>query len=166
MSPSIRINVTVPEEILNVQSVQESIKSMMRSKTAPALEKYFKGTVDGWEKKPDFSKRFDFTTSRLSTLVFASGSGSDIYALVNAGSPPHIIRAKRVRLLRFQSGYTPSTSPRMLRSKAKSRHGPFVMGPIAHHPGFKAREFDDAISEVYRPTFERDVQEAIDRGSR
>lgn len=166
MSPSIRINVTVPDEILNVQSVQESIKSMMRTKTAPDIRKQFQKTVDGWEKKPGWFQTFHFTTSSLSTTVYPVGAGADIYALVNAGSPPHTISARRSPVLRFQTGYRPATSPRILSSRSKSRFGPYRTAFSVNHPGFKAREFDEEIAETYKPTFERDVQDAIDRGSR
>jgi len=165
MSPFIRITVTVPKEILNVQAVQQSIQKTMRSKTGPELKKEFEKTTEGWKNKINFSKDFKFSSNLLSTRVFPSGAGAETYALVNAGSPPHKITQRRSPL-RFQTGYTPSTSPRVLSSRANRRFGQVRVTSSVRHPGFKAREFDDTIAEEYGPVFERDIQAAIDRGSK
>ena len=167
MSTSIRITVTVPESILRSDFMREQIMQKMREKTGPDLRKEFMKTVDGWEGKPEFSQKFTNSISGLSTEVFPSGANRSTYELVNAGSPPHTIRAKNGRgLLRFQTGYRAATRPRVVGSRAKSRFGDTISAPMVRHPGFVAREFDMVIAEQYQNTFEDDMQDAINAGAR
>lgn len=165
MSPSIRITVTVPKEILNVESVRNSIEQTMRSSTGPDLKREFEKTTEGWVTKPGFSQEFKFSANLLSTRVYPSGAGADTYALVNAGSPPHLITQRRLPL-QFKTGYVRSTSPRVLSSRANRKFGPTYITSLVKHPGFEAREFDDTIAKEYGPVFEKDIQDAIDRASK
>jgi hypothetical protein len=167
MSTSIRITVTVPESILRSDFMRDQIMQKMREKTGPDLRKEFMKTVNGWEGKPEFSQKFTNSVSAVSTEVFPSGTNRSTYELVNAGSPPHPIRAKNGRgLLRFQSGYRAATRPRVIGSRGKSRFGDAVSVPIVRrHPGFVAREFDMVIAEEYQSTFEDDMQDAINAGA-
>ena len=166
MSLSIRVNVTVPKEILNAANVRGEIEAALRNQTAPDLLKMFRGTVNGWVRRPDFSQKFSIGAHRLAVTVFPSGTHADTYALVNAGAKPHTIRRRRAPTLRFQTGYRPATSPRILSSRAASRFGNVVTPLEVRHPGFKGREFDAEIAEQYQPQFEKDIQDAINRGAR
>lgn len=158
---SIRITVKVPEIVLDSRFVVTRIKQAMRSKTGPDLQKEFKKTVEGWDSSPEFRATVYERSNSIHTHVFPSGPGTTQYARVNAGSPAHIITPRRGGMLRFQTGYRPATSPRVISSRAKARFGNVISTPIVRHPGFEAREFDVIIAEQYYETFVDDMQEAI-----
>lgn len=149
------------------RKIREEMLKTMRSKTQREVKSLFQDTVFGWSKKPYFTAKFSGGASELSVSVTAGGDAADIYALVNAGSPPHTIVPKRNGYpLRFRPGYRPSTTPGQLRSRRAYRSGKEVIAKIVNHPGFEARDFPKTIKEEYTPTFEKDMQDAIERGSR
>jgi len=89
---------------------------------------------------------------------------SEIYALVNAGSPPHPIYPRKGGFLRFKPGYRPATTPGQLRSRRAYRSGKYVIARSIsdpEHPGFEARNFDELVAKEYDPQFVKDMQEAV-----
>jgi len=167
MAISVQVTVTAPETLLNEAVILEKIKQTLRNKTAPDLRKQFDKTVAGWKHPPNFSQKFKFQRDYLSATVYASGPNKKQYAIVNYGSPAHIIRPKRRGgLLRFQPGYRAGTRPKILSSRAPIRSGDFVTSREVHHPGFEAREFDVAVAEEIAPRFAQDIQDAIMIGYR
>lgn len=140
------------------------IEDKMRSKTGPELKKMFQGTVEGWKDKPTFGEWHTRTPSSISTRVgTVSGimRGAELYALVSKGSPPHQILPKNSRYLRFQTGYRAATSPGSINSRSPQRFGRYVLARRVSHPGFEGREFDKTIGEMYKDTFENDMQDAM-----
>lgn len=161
--PNFSIRAIIPKD-MSVFDGNAYVGRLVRkqlSETIPALETVFRHTVDGWEHKPTFKGTQRITRNSITMSVSASGPHADQYALVNSGSPPHTINARRGGLLRFQRGYRASTRPRMLSSRAKSRFGPYVGAVQVNHPGFEAREFDETIAELFQPIFEADMAEAM-----
>jgi len=159
----ISITVSVPEVVLQSQFVREMILQKMQRKTAPDLQKMFKQTVQGWADPPNFLQRFRNSPSQVSATVWPgqNTTGGKKWAIVNAGSPRHVIRPRKARMLRFQPGYRASTRPRKLSSRAYTRYGPVIRTLSVQHPGFEAREFNKEIKEQYADTFVQDMQDAI-----
>ena len=165
---SIRIKVTVPKEKFADKHWVNTIADVMKTKTAPDLRREFLKTVFGWsaEKKPHFTRQLKRTSHSISMSVFDREEG-DIYTLVNAGSPAHIITPKKARgFLRFRTGYRSATTPGSIQSRRAYRSGQFVGARVVHHPGFEARKFDELIAEDYYQTFVNDMQEAFERAAR
>lgn len=158
---SIRMNVTVPKEIISIPGMRDKIARALRTKTGPELRTQFKKTTGGWEHKPDWSQKMTDRTNYLSVSVWASGPNADQYGLVNAGSPPHMITGKTGGLLKFQPGYRAATKPGKLMSRAAQRSGDYISTPVVSHPGFEGRAFDEAVAEKVAPSFAKDVQDAI-----
>ena len=166
MTASVQIIVTVPDSLINDARVRDEIEKALRTRTAPELRRQFNKTVEGWGHKPGFSQKFASRTDYISATVYASGPNADQYGIVNYGSPPHRIPARRGGMLRFYSGYSAATRPRVIGSRAKRRSGEiWVAREIPKHPGFDAREFDVAIAEEIAPGFEKDINEAIGRAA-
>lgn len=161
----IQVILKVPDELLNSQAVVNAIIQKQQTNTAPDVEHLFRQTVVGWNNAPTFGHAQHIQTDSIGMEIHSSGPNSSQYALVNAGSPPHPIPLPgtfaRGGFLRFQTGYTPSTRPRVLASRAFVRSGPFVARVRVNHPGFVAREFDQEIADEYRDTFRRDMQDAL-----
>lgn len=158
---NIRITVTVPKEILNVNSIREKIAQAQRNHTGPELRREFGKTVSGWDSKPGFSQKQHVGSDAVSITVYPSGAGANIYELVNNGASPHIITPRQGGMLRFQTGYRAATRPRVISSRSKARFGRIISTPIVRHPGFEARAFDEEIAEQYAGTFADDMQDAI-----
>lgn len=158
---AIKITVTVPKEIVNIEKVRQAIIDAQNSKTKPALVRLFGQTVDGWHNRPDFRSRRVDTSSQLGVLVYPAGPNAKQWELVNAGARAHEIRPRHARMLRFQRGYRAGTKPRTLRSSAYARSGAFVTSRLVHHPGFEAREFTQTIADEHELDFASDMQQAI-----
>jgi len=163
VSLSISINVTVPENILQSDAVRSQIFRKMQTKSAPDVRRLFMRTVTGWSDQPNFLQKVTNGSSAITAQIWPSQNtpGGKIYTIVNNGSKPHTIRPKKARMLRFQRGYTASTRPRVLSSRASARFGEFVGAYQVNHPGFEARDFDVTIAETYAPIFEKDMQDVV-----
>lgn len=163
--PTIEIHVTVPKEIFRVEEWRRRVLHVQDQKTGPELQRLFRKTVEGWEHKARFYKRKHVTTYQIGIIAHsAKDKEGEIYALVNNGARPHIIRPRRRGFLRFQTGYRAASRPRFIGGGRKTRFGAFISTPVVHHPGFEAREFDQAIAEFYAPTFAKDMQETFQAG--
>lgn len=167
----VKMRVRVPKEILNSAKVVKEISHTMSTKTGPELRKQFDKTIEGWDTTPqahhqmgpvNFQNHYFFGTQVLRAEVFTY---SKKYALVNEGSPAHIITPRRGGMLRFRTGYRAATRPRIIGSSSPSRFGNYISAQIVHHPGFEARKFDETIAEAYAPQFEQDMQDAIKRAT-
>lgn len=163
---------TVPRNILSVESVMNEIRHTMSTKTARELRDLFEKTTEGWSNTMNPQSGFDevrwktkshFGPRSNSVRVFTY---SKKYAIVNEGSPRHPITPRHGKMLRFQSGYSAATRPRKIWSRRPFRFGNEIITPIVpDHPGFEGRKFDETIAEEYGPTFEKDIQDAINRGA-
>jgi len=174
-----RISVTlnVPNKILNPQNVIREIARVQRSQTAPDVRRLFQRTVVGWKNPPGFPNiqkierdSIGITTSAIGTIRSSHGlTATQQYALVNVGANQHPIPTPGTTAvggwLRFQRGYSSSTRPRVLSSRAYIRSGVFRRARSVDHPGFDPREFDAEIADQYTPTFTADMQDAINRGA-
>lgn len=159
--PSIKITVTVPKEIVNIEKVKQAIIDAQNNRTKPALMRLFGQTVQGWKDAPQFRSRRVDTSSQLGILVYPDGPNAAQWELVNAGARAHEIRPRRARILRFQRGYRAGTKPHSLHSSAFARSGAFVTSRLVHHPGFEAREFTQEIADEHEADFASDMQQAI-----
>ena len=161
MAISISLKVVLPKQKFADKKWVDSIANAMKKKTAPTLKKYFRDTVYGWsaKKKPSFRQKLTRSNQFISMFVYTD---SEIYALVNAGSPPHPIPARPGGILRYKPGYRASTSPGVLKSRRAYRSGAYRIAKlIKKHPGFKARNFDEMIAKEYEPQFIEDMQDAV-----
>jgi hypothetical protein len=162
MGISIRVSVKVPKEVFNRQAVVERIISTQKTKTAPALENYFRKTTEGWQNPPEWTRRQTVTSHSIAMAVFASGNNADQYRLVNNGAPPHSIQPRQQGgMLHFQPGYHASTKPRVLASGAFSRFGNYISTMSVDHPGFEPRDFDQTVAETHYDDFVQDMQDAM-----
>lgn len=159
----IQITVKVPELVLNSATVRNAIMSKMQRKTAPDLQRLFRKTVEGWRDPPNFLQKFRNAPSEVSTTVWPGQNtrGGKTWKLLNEGAPRHPIVPRRAKMLRFQTGYSAGTRPRVLGSRAFSRFGSYVSSYGVQHPGFAAREWTQEIVDQYTDTFVQDMQDAI-----
>lgn len=140
----------------------EALEKQLQEKTVPALTGMFEKTVDGWDDKPAFRNSKIRESNRIGVKVFASGGrAANIYRLVNNGAPPHEIASGKLGFLLFRPGYSASTRPQTLSSRAKRRFGNYIFPRVVNHPGFEARKFDQTIADTHYPDFVKDMQEVF-----
>jgi hypothetical protein len=115
----------------------------------------FEKTTATWDEEPEFHVR----DVRFRWSVWTD---SEIYAYVDRGTRPHVIRPKRPGYpLAFQTGYTAKTVPRVIASRPGGASGPTVYAMEVHHPGTEAREFTATIYEKWADLFPDRVEEYL-----
>lgn len=113
----------------------------------------FKVTTQTWKDKPTFTIERKAGYRKIST-------DDRIYGYVNFGTKPHLIRAKK-RFLSFRGGYRAKTTPRIIGSTTGGASGKPLFAKVVHHPGTKARAFDEAIKDKWDDLFPGIIQRAI-----
>jgi len=119
------------------------------------VEMEFKSTVKTWKHRPVFRVK----KTRDEIIV---STDSDLYGLVDAGSPPHPIEPIRAKRLVFPNKYKAKTSPGVIGSKSGGKFGTIVTATrIPRHPGFQARKFVDAIKKKNDLEFYNGADKAV-----
>ena len=131
----------------------------------------FEAVTADWKNKPTFVARKYITGEGFRiTCSPRKNKAGQIFHYVNKGTPPHVIRPKRAKALRFRLGYKPRTFPGPARIRVSGgggkATGKVVFAKIVHHPGTKAREFDKAIMAYWKPEFRRRMNNTFRRIAR
>jgi hypothetical protein len=98
-----------------------------------------------WDHKPTFN---------IQVLSEGSGSArvsvtttSEIFGYVNEGTRAHFIAPKKPGgVLAFNSRFSPKSTPGSLQARRGSSGPPVAFARGVHHPGTKARKFDELAS--------------------
>jgi len=86
---------------------------------------------------------------------------SQVWAYVDQGTRPHIIRPRRRRRLVFRAGYRAKTRPGSIVSGAGGPFGPIVVARQVLHPGTKARGFTQRLRAKWNKKWPHMLQRAI-----
>lgn len=88
-----------------------------------------------------------------------------VYAMVEGGTKPHVIRPKRAKALRFNSRFRSKTVPNKLTSRKGMSRPPVRFAKEVKHPGTKPRNFKKVAKERsqkrYPKTLRRFIKEAL-----
>lgn len=145
------------------------VKKELRKTTQKAgreLRAWFNGVVSDWKHKPTFIYRHEVKPEAITVVIVAIGVNAKIWLWVDKGTRPHVIRAKRAKYLRFQTGYNPRTSYRATTGGTGKATGDWRQKKEVRHPGTEAREFTEVIYEEYTPKFKKDIEKAFQRALR
>lgn len=146
----IKAKVTLP----NLAAITD--KELMAE--AKTVQREYKATTRTFKRvKPDFRIK------RITTGVYAAGTDDRIYNYLDKGTRPHIIRAKRAKVLRFNSNFKSKTVPGRLNPRAGKNTGPAAFAKQVKHPGTKPRGFTRIIHERSKVRFSTNYQKAIAR---
>lgn len=145
--PAILLRAIKPkrQKLLDPARVRAELQDVMNELKDDILADFEK-TTDGWQTQVDFSARF-YAGDNLRITVSPGGPGAEIWGYVNSGTRPHLIRAHG-RTLAFEVG------------------GETVFTPVVHHPGTKARNFDEMIAAKHRPAFRALAENGLRRALR
>lgn len=148
----------LPKHIPSGDEYFTEIKKAAR-KSILAAKKDFENTTKTWNHKPDFELTEDEGSH---DYRIATGTDDEIYGYVDAGTRPHIIRPKRSKYLRFQSGYKAKTKVGVINSYPGGPFGADVYTrTFVLHPGFQGRKFTATIAKRRQKTFEQEISQAI-----
>lgn len=153
-----RLNAIVPHgSIVKKYNLGKVIKQVQQD-TGKAMKHDFEKTTATWETPVVFTIKAE---TRGTMAIVAVTTKSKVYGFVTGGTKPHVIRPKKAKLLSFQSGYAAKTRPGFIGSSGGGPSGPQVFAKEVHHPGTKARKFDEKIAIKYAYIYERNMKLAI-----
>jgi hypothetical protein len=115
----------------------------------------FRVTTQTWRKRPAF-------TIKRKAFERVISTDDSIYAMLDAGTKAHTIRAKRAKVLRFGTPFRAKTLPSRIMSQAGGSGSAMVFRPSVRHPGTKARRWARAIQRKWQKRAPAVVQRALD----
>lgn len=143
-------------QLLDLNNIaRKAIEKALKDKVEPALIESHNLVVADWKNKPEFQTRISVRPDKISMTIFPAGPNAGIYEIVDQGSPPHIIRPVKAKMLVFNLGYKSKTLAKPARTVAGGgkSSGPLVFAKLVHHPGSEAREFSKVIAKDIEPQF-------------
>ena len=161
----IELKVLYPGKLLDVSGVPREICAEMR-RQGSIYKRYYERTVRTWKTKPGFTVKVSQQTGDyvLEIRYDPRTIGGQHYQWVDWGTEAHTITAKRVPMLKFQSGFTSKTRRHVLGSRKGGRSGPWVSKKSVRHPGTEAREFTCEIANRRRNEFNKQIARAVRAG--
>ncbi|HLE04997.1 MAG TPA: hypothetical protein VI729_10365 [Anaerolineales bacterium] len=149
--------------LIDLARLQRELRDAL-DHTANIVRDDFQKTVKTWEHKPSFRKEGPRLTG--TGLEVSVSTNQEIYTYVTRGTRPHLIRTRRARRLRFQTGFKAKTRPRVISSRAGGASGPVAFARAVQHPGTQARDFDIEIARRRQKNHENLIRLAIRRSVR
>lgn len=158
--PGIKLTPIRPKVLPVLASKVEAAIKAASQRAAAELVADHEKTVSTWETKPRF-------TVKVSAREIEVRTDDEIWAYVDRGTKPHVIRPKRPGgMLRFRSGYAAKTRPGSIISGPGGASGPVVWAKEVQHPGTKARGFSRRLQAKWKEKYPRDMQKAINEAVR
>lgn len=144
----------------NLPTAQEYLAAIEKAtyKSAGLILRDFEATVRTWDKKPTFDVTI---TNQGGDYSVTAGTDNEIYGYVDAGTKPHVIRAKRSKYLRYSSGYKAKTRVGVIDSNDGGASGDDVFSKEVHHPGFPGRKFSERIQKRRQTTVAQEISAGI-----
>lgn len=151
------LRAVAPKLSLNVEEHAADLRKRVKRVQEQTRRDYQK-TTRTWDRKP----RFTITSERGPAVIgVTAGTTSEIYQFVDEGTKPHVIRARKAKVLRFFSNYKAKTQPNVIGSSSGGSWGILLFAKEVHHPGNKARNFTLIISEKARARLIKETNEAV-----
>lgn len=121
------------------------------------IEDDFKATYP----KPKYDKR----RASLTKPIASTSSNDDILRFNVRGTRPHIIRARRARSLRFQTGYRRKVTRGKIGRRAGGSFGSVAFRKVVRHPGQQGTNLDKTIADKWQPKLEKMYRKDIDNAA-
>lgn len=153
----IKLTAITPNHVPSTEDYLRAVKKGV-NKAAGLAQRDFKATVRTWETKPVFTKDVSETGGEYVVTV---GTNNQIYDWVDAGTKPHIIRARYAPMLHFAYGGRPKTRPGIIGSSAGAQGTNWVKVSYVLHPGTLKREFVRTIADRRQVTMTQEVSDAL-----
>lgn len=145
--------------IINVFAQRQAIGAVLNV-AAQDVRDDFKKTTATWEHKVEFTIAVPAEWERTIS------TSDEIYGMLNAGTPPHLIFPKRSKLLRFNTPFKAKTVPQSITSGPGSVGSQTVFSKGVAHPGTKARDWTITIALKWLDKLPGRMQREIGRALR
>lgn len=156
--PSLKFQAIRPKALPDSKEYLDAFEKGAQKAAALVLSD-LQATTKTWKHKPTF----DVTITRdKGDYIIAAGTDDKIYGFVDAGTKAHIIRPKRSKYLRFQSGYRAKTRVGIIGSIEGGAFGNDVYtNTFVLHPGFPGRKFTITILKRRQKTAEQEISQNV-----
>jgi hypothetical protein len=150
----------IPKQQFNPADMDRALNDAV-AKTLKVGAGYFKRTTSSWKTSVKFE------VDGPENGAGAVGTNNDIYGYVSRGTRPHLIAPKNASVLSWEGGkYAAKTRTGVLGSRGGGLRptggvGQAVFARVVHHPGTKARAFEEIVAKRLQPVLEREVTAAI-----
>lgn len=145
--------------ILDVARHRAAINEVLNVAAHDVRDDFLK-TVATWEHEVTFVIEVpDDYVRRVSTA-------DEVYGMLNAGTPEHLILPRNGRFLRFNTPFQAKTVSQSIMSGPGSVGSQTVYSKGVVHPGTKARDWDTTIAVKWLDIFPRRMQAAIRKAVR
>jgi hypothetical protein len=158
---SITAKVFFAEKLFNTGDLDKIIENSLEE-TARAVKVDLNAITRSWKHRPGFSiERGPYWRMVHANKTTKAG---EVFDMLDAGTRPHVIRARNVPRLRFYAkGFVAKTTPRVIFSEGGQKATHNFRTPVeVHHPGTKAREWYDVIQEKWNKEMPAQMQRSID----
>ena len=152
-----RIEAIVPKQKDAAKIFKAAYEGALRE-TAEEIKKDLEAVTRTWEHEVKFTVRVIKRRDRLGITV---STKDKIFAYLNYGTKAHVIRPKRARVLRFQSGYSAKTRPGFIGSSPGGASGDTVFAQSVNHPGTAPRGFDKIIAKRRQKSLQSKMNHAM-----
>jgi len=129
-----------PDQELDPQAALQALIGQLEQ-IAEGAKELFEKTVATWDEEVEFSIEVAESGDKI---LFTISTDSDLWQLVDSGSPPHIIEGDP---LIFNEVYRPKTQPGVLNSTTGGSSGGLIAARVVEHPGFEGRDFTGEVLE-------------------
>lgn len=149
--------------VVNVRANQLAFIKALNDTADEGLRDY-RQTVKTFKRRPTFRKSAPVLRGGLYTIHY--GTDDENYRRLDEGTRPHIIVARRAKVLRFQGNYRAKTQVRVIDSRSGGPSGRFIFRPVVRHPGTKAREFTKVIQTRQQRILQGRMQADINKANK
>ena len=152
----------IKADLMKLDAYAKPIKAAAERTKQGMLRDYQAG-VATWRHPVSFESQVVFNLN--GAVSVRVDTDDDIYTFVHEGTKEHIIRPRRARSLRFQSGYQAKTTPGAIKAGPGGSFGATVYSKGVMHPGSAARNFTKTIFDKWTPFWGREMKRALDEGA-
>jgi hypothetical protein len=163
--PSKVVRSSVRQRLMRIDGALRKETAKVAQETGRILQRDHQKVVAQWKHQPKFSYTYKARANLIVANVYAYGTHKKIWFYVNYGTKPHVIRPKKSKFLKFQTGYSPRTARGGFGGPGKA-FGPWVSTKEVHHPGSEARDFTAMISKRAAPRFRKRIEQAFRKAIR
>lgn len=134
---------------------QQRVISNTMTAIAKDIKVDYDVTTQTWDHRPSVTIERKGDYERIVKVE------SDIYAMLEAGTRPHMIRPRRARVLRFRTPFRAKTVPNQILSRGGTKGSTEVFSRGVRHPGTRPRNWSKVIAAKWRKQAPQIMQRAI-----
>lgn len=141
-----------------LRAVEAAVRQAYQDAARELVEDLNKTTAT-WDHRPK-------PTVRVSSQGIEARIDDKVWGMLDKGTRPHTIRARRAKALAFASGYTAKTRPDSLFARSGGPSGGTVFAREVQHPGTKPRRWSIRLKSKWKQKWPSMVNAGVARAIR